>query len=189
SRHRGKRGPCRRSRLPHADRGRAQPPARKDRSAPCRRGACRHDRLAGDRCVKVGLSVMAEATLSFKKAAEKALADGELQRALQNVKTGFVAKRAVARAKLPEFDTLRTEARAIKDHTLTHLDLYLEAYESTVVKSGGQVHFASTAADARDIVLKLCRERGAKLVAKGKSMVSEEIGLTAHLETAGIEGV
>ena len=132
---------------------------------------------------------MAEATLSFKKAAANALADGELQRALQNIKTGFVAKRAAAKAKLPEFDALRTEARAIKDHTLTHLDLYLEAYESKVVESGGQVHFAPTAADARDRVLKLCRERGAKLVAKGKSMVSEEIGLNAHLEAAGIEVV
>jgi L-lactate dehydrogenase complex protein LldF len=132
---------------------------------------------------------MAEATISFKKAAAQALADGELQRALQNVKTGFIAKRAAAKAKLPEFDALRAEARAIKDHTLTHLDLYLEAYESKVMESGGQVHFAATAADARDIVLRLCRKYGAKLVAKGKSMVSEEIGLNAHLEAAGIEVV
>jgi L-lactate dehydrogenase complex protein LldF len=132
---------------------------------------------------------MAEATISFKKAASEALADGELQRALQNVKTGFVAKRAAAKSGLPEFETLRAEARAIKDHTLTHLDLYLEAYESKVVESGGKVHFAPTAADARDIVLGLCRDYGAKLVAKGKSMVSEEIGLNARLQAAGIEVV
>jgi L-lactate dehydrogenase complex protein LldF len=132
---------------------------------------------------------MAETTLSFKKAAAKALADSELQRALQTIKPGFVAKRAAAKAKLPEFDALRAEARAVKDHALTHLDLYLEAYESKVVESGGQVHFAPTSADARDIVLRLCREHGAKLVAKGKSMVSEEIGLNAHLQAAGIEVV
>ncbi len=132
---------------------------------------------------------MAETTLPFKKSAARALADGELQRALQNVKTGFVAKRAAATAKLPEFDALRAEARAIKDHTLTHLDLYLEAYESKVVESGGKVHFAPTATDAREIMLGLCREHNAKLVAKGKSMVSEEIGLNAHLQAAGIEVV
>jgi L-lactate dehydrogenase complex protein LldF len=132
---------------------------------------------------------MAEANISFKKAASEALADGELQRALQNVKTGFVAKRAAAKSRLPEFEALRAEARAIKDHTLTHLDLYLEAYESKVVESGGKVHFAPTAADARDIVLGLCHDYGAKLVAKGKSMVSEEIGLNTHLQTAGIEVV
>jgi len=132
---------------------------------------------------------MAEATISFKKAASEALADGELQRALQNVKTGFVAKRAAAKSRLPEFEALRAEARAIKDHTLTHLDLYLEAYESKIVESGGKVHFAPTAADARDIVLGLCHDYGAKLVAKGKSMVSEEIALNAHLQAAGIEVV
>jgi len=74
-------------------------------------------------------------------------------------------------------------------HTLSHLDLYLEAYERKVTESGGVVHFAETAADARAIVLELCRELGAKLVTKGKSMISEEIGLNAHLEASGIEVV
>ena len=123
----------------------------------------------------------------FKANAGRALANAELQRALLNVKRGFVAKRAAAKARLPEFDQLRDEARAIKDHTLAHLDLYLEEFERQVIESGGQVHFAPTAGDARDIILQLCR--GAKLVTKGKSMVSEEIGLNAHLEAAGIEVV
>ena len=124
---------------------------------------------------------------AFKDSAAQALADAKLQRALLNVKRGFIVKRENAKAKLPEFDRLRDEARALKDHTLLHLDLYLEAYERKVVESGGHVHFAPSAADARDIVLKLCREAGARLVAKGKSMVSEEIGLNAHLHAAGIE--
>ena len=131
---------------------------------------------------------MADASpLTFKQSAARALADAKLQRALQNVKRGFIIKRATAKAKLPEFDELREEARTLKDHTLAHLDLYLEAYERKVIESGGHVHFAPSAADARDIVLKICRDAGAKLVTKGKSMVSEEIGLNAHLEAAGIE--
>ena len=125
----------------------------------------------------------------FKTDAAHALADTGLQRALQNVKRGFVDKRKAARAKLPEFDTLREDARAIKDHTLSHLDLYLETYERKVTESGGSVHYAPTAADARAIILKLCQEAGAKLVTKGKSMVSEEIGLNAHLQAAKIEVV
>ena len=127
------------------------------------------------------------ANASFKDTAARALADAKLQRALLNVKRGFIIKRAAAKSKLPEFDQLRDEARAIRDHTLAHLDLYLEAYERKVVESGGEVHFAPTAADARRIVLRLCRDAGARLVTKGKSMVSEEIGLNAHLEAAGIE--
>jgi len=125
----------------------------------------------------------------FKANAAKALANADLQRALLNVKRGFVMKRASAKARLPEFDRLRNEARAIKLHTLSHLDLYLEYYERKVAESGGHVHFAPTAEDAREIILKLCRDAGAKLVTKGKSMVSEEIGLNACLEAAGIEAV
>src|SRR6185295_13090652 len=132
---------------------------------------------------------MANAKHDFKSAAAEALADRSLQKALLNVKRGFVAKRAAAKAKLPEFDTLREEARAIKDHTLSHLDLYLEAYERKVIESGGEVHYAPAAADARAIVLGLCEQAGAKLVTKGKSMVSEEIGLNAHLQAAKIEVV
>ena len=91
--------------------------------------------------------------------------------------------------RLPEFDALRDSARAIKDHTLAHLDLYLEAYERKVSESGGHVHYARDAAEANAIVLGLCRERGAKAVTKGKSMISEEIGLNAALEAAGIEAI
>ena len=132
---------------------------------------------------------MSAAKQDFGEAAARALADPALQKALLNVKRGFVDRHAAARAGLPEFDTLREEARAIKDHTLAHLDLYLEAYERKVTESGGTVHYASDAAQARALMLGLCQAAGAKIVAKGKSMVSEEIGLNAHLEAAGIEVV
>jgi L-lactate dehydrogenase complex protein LldF len=132
---------------------------------------------------------MEQVSHDFKKSAAQALRDARLQRALLNVKRGFVEKRQAAKAALPEFDALREEARAIKDHALAHLDLYLEAYERRVTESGGKVHYAPTAEDARAIVLRLCEEARAKLVTKGKSMVSEEIGLNAHLKAAGIEVV
>jgi L-lactate dehydrogenase complex protein LldF len=58
-----------------------------------------------------------------------------------------------------------------------------------VVENGGHVHYARDAAEANAIILDLCKARGAKSVAKGKSMVSEEIGLNAALEHAGIAAV
>jgi L-lactate dehydrogenase complex protein LldF len=128
-------------------------------------------------------------SLHFKENAARALGDAQLQRALGNVKTGFVLKRAAARAGLPEFDELRTAATDIKNHVLDHLDIYLEEYERKVVETGGHVHWARNAAEAREIVLTICREAGAKTATKGKSMVSEEIGLNAALEAAGVEPV
>lgn len=125
----------------------------------------------------------------FKQNAARALSDGQLQKALGNVKQGFIDKRQAAADKLPEFEALRDAARDIKNHTLEHLDLYLEAYEDKVKASGGHVHFARNADEARDIILGICRDAGAKTVTKGKSMISEEIGINHHLEANGIRPV
>jgi L-lactate dehydrogenase complex protein LldF len=122
----------------------------------------------------------------FKTNAARALADTQLQKALGNVKQGFIDKRRAAAEKLPEFEALRDSARDIKNHTLQHLDLYLEAYEGKVKASGGHVHFARTAEEARGIILGICREAGARTVTKGKSMIAEEIGINHHLEANGI---
>ena len=122
---------------------------------------------------------------NFKANAKVALGDTQLQSALGNLKGGLVANRTKARAGLPEFEDLREVAKDIKNHTIANLDLYLEIYERNARAAGAIVHFAETAADARAIILKICRDADAKIVTKGKSMVSEEIGLNAHLEAAG----
>jgi L-lactate dehydrogenase complex protein LldF len=125
----------------------------------------------------------------FEKNARAALADGQLQKALGNVRTNFIAKRAAVADRLPEFEALRDQARDLRDHVLAHLDVYLEAYERKVLESGGHVHWARTAEEASRIIVDLAKSRGARSVAKGKSMVSEEIGLNAALERAGIKAV
>ncbi|WP_457935572.1 LutB/LldF family L-lactate oxidation iron-sulfur protein [Mesorhizobium sp. 10J20-29] len=126
---------------------------------------------------------------AFKQNAKGALADVQLQQALGNVRSGFIDKRLKAVEALPEFDALRDSARAIKDHALANLDLYLEAYEKKVVASGGHVHWAESAEDARNIILDICRKANAKTVTKGKSMITEEIALNDFLEEKGIRPV
>ncbi|WP_422372820.1 LutB/LldF family L-lactate oxidation iron-sulfur protein [Hoeflea sp.] len=125
----------------------------------------------------------------FKANASKALIDIQLQKALGNVEKGFIGKRKKATDALPEFEQLRDNARDIKDHTLAHLDLYLEEYEARVTAAGGHVHWAETAEDARRIVLDICRKANARTVTKGKSMITEEIALNDHLSANGIEPV
>ena len=124
---------------------------------------------------------------NFKRNAAHALDDAQLQRALGRAQTGFIGRRLAARSLLPEFDALCEQAKDIKNHTLAHLDLYLEAYEERVTAAGGHVHWAATADDARRIIVGICKEAGAKLVTKGKSMVAEEVGLNPALEAAGLE--
>src|SRR5215470_385894 len=104
---------------------------------------------------------------AFKENARKALADAQLQRALSHG-LGFVERRRAAADRLPEFDALRDAARDIKNHTLAHLDLYLEAYEARVVAAGGRVHYAVTPDQARATILDICRKVNARTVTKGK---------------------
>ena len=133
------------------------------------------------------MSVVATSA-KFKDNAHEALTDARLQGAM-SFSRNFVGRRAAAAARLPEFEALRDSARAIKDHTLAHLDLYLEAYEQKVRASGGEVHYAQDAEEARKIIIDLCKSMGAKSVTKGKSMIAEEIDLNHALEGAGIEPI
>ena len=126
---------------------------------------------------------------AFKQNARRALDDAQLQETFGLVRGNFAKKRQDAVDALPEFEALREHARDIKNHTLAHLDLYLEAYEEKVVESGGVVHYAETAEDARNIILDICRKAGARTVTKGKTMIGEEIALNDHLEANGIEPV
>ncbi len=126
---------------------------------------------------------------TFNSRVSGALADPRLKQALANVRTNFVARRAAAKSALPEWGTLSHDAKAIKDHTLAHLDVYLEAYETRATAAGATVHWAATAAEARDIILGICRKAGARTVTKGKSMVAEEIHLNQHLEANGIVAI
>jgi L-lactate dehydrogenase complex protein LldF len=124
---------------------------------------------------------------TFPKRVAVAIHDKRLQAALEHASGGFVKKRAALVASLPEYEALRERARTVKEHVLANLDRYLERYEAEVVRHGGHVHWASTAEEAREIVLAICRDAKARTITKGKSMVSEEIGLNDALEAAGYE--
>ena len=124
---------------------------------------------------------------AFKQNAHEALADASLQKALKFSKPQFMARRSAAVARLPEFEKLRDIGRDIKNHALANLDFYLETFEANVLAAGGHVHWCSTADDARAAVLKICQDAGARTVTKGKSMISEELGINRHLEANGIQ--
>jgi L-lactate dehydrogenase complex protein LldF len=123
---------------------------------------------------------------AFKQNASDAMADSGLQKALTRTRAQLPARRAAAVAALPEFEQLRNIGRDIKNHTLANLDFYLETWEANVTRAGGQVHWCSTADDARAAVLAICERVGARTVTKGKSMISEELGINEHLEAHGI---
>src|SRR4026208_12503 len=121
---------------------------------------------------------------TFSENAKVALQDAQLRGALRHATTLFGKRRSEAAASLSNWEELRSEARAIKDEVLLHLDSYLETFVSNAENRGAKVHWARDAAEANAIITRLTIERGARNVVKSKSMTTEEIHLNAALERA-----
>jgi L-lactate dehydrogenase complex protein LldF len=125
----------------------------------------------------------------FLGASQHALADPPLQAALVRLTGTLLAANRRGYAALADSDQLRDHAKRIKEHTLAHLDHYLEQLEHSVQRAGGNVHWASDAAEARQIVVGIAQKASCKLAVKSKSMTTEEVHLNPALQQAGVEVV
>jgi L-lactate dehydrogenase complex protein LldF len=123
----------------------------------------------------------------FTAAVEEALADPPLQAALLRLTDTLMTANRRGYDALADSERLREHAKRIKEHALAHLDRYLEQLEASVQRAGGQVHWATTAEEARQIVVEIARRAGCKHAVKSKSMTSEEVHLNPALEAAGLE--
>ncbi|MET8628022.1 lactate utilization protein B [Kitasatospora sp. NPDC004669] len=128
---------------------------------------------------------------AFPQAAARAVRDGRLRANLRHATHTIRDKRARAVAELADWAELRAAGKAIKDHTLRHLDRYLVQLEESVTAAGGTVHWAADAAEANRIVAGLVKATGAsdddmREVVKVKSMATQEIGLNEALAAEGI---
>jgi len=123
--------------------------------------------------------------------ARRAAADLQLQQFVNTATRNKDRARAAAfmAAFGPRLDEVRSLAARIRQHTLDHLDAYLEQFVENATKTGAVVHFARDAAQANAIALAIARDAGAKLCIKAKSMVTEEIRLLPALEAAGVTTV
>jgi L-lactate dehydrogenase complex protein LldF len=84
-------------------------------------------------------------------------------------------------------EAARQQAKNVKWKALENLDKYLEEFEKNFTLRGGKVIWAQNAQEAREAVLKICRDKQAKKIVKSKSMVTEEIHLNKFLEDNLIE--
>ncbi len=132
---------------------------------------------------------MKSAAGNFVEGAREGLQDPDLKVALGRARKGFIDSRLAAVESLTGYDEIRRCAQEIKEHTLSHLDYYLERFEERVREHGGHVHWAATPTEAQAIIVDICRKANAKRVTKGKSMVGEEIAVNEALEAAGFEAI
>jgi L-lactate dehydrogenase complex protein LldF len=87
---------------------------------------------------------------------------------------------------IDEWEELRALASAIKEHTLTHLDEYLDQFEANAQANGVHVHWARDAAEHNRIVYGILRDHDAKTLIKSKSMLTEECGFRPYMASVGI---
>ena len=126
---------------------------------------------------------------TFGENAKAALADTHLRGALKNATSLFGERRKQAAASLPNWEALRTQARAIKDQALSRLDHYLEEFVRNAESRGAKVHWARDGAEANAIITSLATEHQAHIIVKSKSMTTEETHLNRALEAAGMQVV
>ena len=124
---------------------------------------------------------------SFRRKANRAISNPRLQKALENIEHGFIRKRLAAAQNIGNFEDLRNAATDARNRALKNFAGYLAILETEVTKRGGHVHWATDAKEARSILLGICERAGAKLITKGKSLTTEEIGTNKALESHGYQ--
>ncbi len=123
--------------------------------------------------------------MHFRARASAAAADRALQAKLSMAKALFVEGRRRAVAEI-DLEATREASRAIRDTCVADLDLWLERFETEATRRGGQVLWARDGAEICRLVTEIARRHGVKKAIKSKSMLSEEAGLNAALEAAGV---
>jgi L-lactate dehydrogenase complex protein LldF len=123
----------------------------------------------------------------FPQAALPMLRNPQLRKNVAHATDVIQAKRAKLVAEKTDWQQLRSAASAIRAHALENLGFYLEQFETRCTAAGGQVHWASNAAEARQIILGLLRQENATEVIKIKTMTSAEIQLNPFLQSAGVD--
>jgi len=81
------------------------------------------------------------------------------------------------KSRLPGLAVRAQAAAEIKWEAINHLDTHLRDFVSRIEARGTVVHWASTAAQARDIIIGIVRDSKARSIIKSKAMTAEEIHL------------
>ena len=125
----------------------------------------------------------------FAQRSNAAVNDPALRHSFRGAMDYLQAKRLSQFPDTIELENLRREAEAIRRYSLSRLPDLLEQLESKLTANGIVVHWAETPDDANRIMLEIARRHSARLMVKGKSMVSEEVGFNHAMEAAGIEAL
>jgi len=101
----------------------------------------------------------------------------------------YEAARDAKKSKFQSWEDARQTAAEIKWDAVNHLDKYLAEFADKLETRGAKVHWASAAEQAREIILRIVKEKKARSIIKSKVMTGEEIHLNEALEKEGFDVV
>jgi len=122
----------------------------------------------------------------LRERARAGIADRVATAAVVKASVDLEGKQATAFAQLTNHQELRRSAAAVRADCLERLADLLDCFTVRFEEHGGTVFFAGDAAEARDYITGLARERGVRRVVKAKSILTEEIDLNGAFGAAGI---
>jgi len=125
-------------------------------------------------------------TRNLRKKISEKLKDETLRDALGRFSEAYPIARAKAYENAGDIETLRDALRQMKIDTVARVEEVADRFEAEATKRGAKVFRAKTGSDVKEYLVNLCKEKGVQRIVKSKSMASEEIDLSKHLETAGI---
>jgi L-lactate dehydrogenase complex protein LldF len=120
---------------------------------------------------------------------DKALGDTRLSTTLQASRRHLLGFRAAVEERHPDWAARVDRAREIRTSAVARAPELLDRFEEAVTSRGGSVIRAATPEQAVRAVLEIAQRRGVRVIAKGKTMISEEIELNRALEAAGLTPV
>ena len=132
---------------------------------------------------------MSAPATEFKIQARRLTADLRHRGLIQTALAKYEVVRDQSKSAFQDWPAARQAAAEIKWEAINHLDNYLVQFVQKLESRGTRVHWASTGAQAREIILGILVEKRAKSVVKSKAMTSEEIHLNEALAQAGFEVV
>ncbi|MDO8589198.1 MAG: LUD domain-containing protein [Armatimonadota bacterium] len=121
-----------------------------------------------------------------RKRIRQAIQDPYLQLALERSANAYSAARAAGMQSV-DFEKQRDEVRGIKERCISRLPELFDRFKLEAEQVNAVVYEANTPEDANRYIAELAKNRGVELIVKSKSMLTEEIGLNAHLESAGMK--
>jgi len=125
----------------------------------------------------------------FNEDARRVAPDLRHRSIIQTAMGKYETVRDIRKLWFQDWQGARTLAAQTKFESINNLDKYLEQFARLLESRGTKVYWASNAEQARNIILGILKEKGAKVIVKSKAMTSEEIHLNDAMEQAGYEVV